>query len=514
MKDTGSFNGAKDGYYNNAVYDNSDNENQHPYKKKSSIDVNSNDIYQNQNSNYRQVFKPKPQQDDYDRMPMDSYDPYDSIQKEMKNNKLNQVNRNFASRPGNQLSEFDEDTNSGLRVGSNTKNGITKKPPLSNKPTSLNFNRDLDEDVSSGKFPSKLLRGGLNREGDKVESPINANSRLRQKTGGLGNKGIKKEFDNSIYEPPPIESNPMKNKNSGGFGGNNSAENNKINQNNQQSTRSNKNSNYGIGNKNKIPAEEDNYIGSNSRISSKPSPMGSKMNSNFNNQRNNPIDDIPIPTMAKKQNNLREFDDEMPEEEDLFECPEGCGRKFNSQVIEKHATVCKKVFQSKRKKFDSSAARMTEDQSQLQGNPGGTNGGARGGSQLKSKQSQKSKKYDEQPVKGDKKNKWKSQSESFRAGLRAARGEKLTVQEEKQLAKAAQDDFVHCDYCGRNFGENAALRHIPYCENKSKLNKIKQGGKSTIGGMKSIGPESRSSYGNNPGKNMNSNYNKSSARKY
>jgi len=36
-------------------------------------------------------------------------------------------------------------------------------------------------------------------------------------------------------------------------------------------------------------------------------------------------------------------------DEELIECPQGCGRKFNANAIEKHAKICVKVFQKKRK---------------------------------------------------------------------------------------------------------------------------------------------------------------------
>ncbi len=37
----------------------------------------------------------------------------------------------------------------------------------------------------------------------------------------------------------------------------------------------------------------------------------------------------------------------------FIECPEGCGRKFNELALEKHVKICKKVFQTKRKEFNS-----------------------------------------------------------------------------------------------------------------------------------------------------------------
>ena len=41
----------------------------------------------------------------------------------------------------------------------------------------------------------------------------------------------------------------------------------------------------------------------------------------------------------------------------------------------------------------------------------------------------------------------------------------------------AADDRVLCKYCGRKFNDNAAARHIAFCETKSKKDAIKVGGK-------------------------------------
>lgn len=44
----------------------------------------------------------------------------------------------------------------------------------------------------------------------------------------------------------------------------------------------------------------------------------------------------------------------------------GCGRKFNPESIVKHEANCKKVFQKKRKEFDSQKHRFVDkDQNKL-----------------------------------------------------------------------------------------------------------------------------------------------------
>ena len=48
----------------------------------------------------------------------------------------------------------------------------------------------------------------------------------------------------------------------------------------------------------------------------------------------------------------------------------GCGRTFNLKAFARHAKICKKVFQEKRKEFDSQSARLAGT---------GANPGARAG---------------------------------------------------------------------------------------------------------------------------------------
>lgn len=43
----------------------------------------------------------------------------------------------------------------------------------------------------------------------------------------------------------------------------------------------------------------------------------------------------------------------MAEYEPVYKCTEGCGKSFKEATLKRHIKICKKVFQSKRKKFDS-----------------------------------------------------------------------------------------------------------------------------------------------------------------
>jgi hypothetical protein len=98
----------------------------------------------------------------------------------------------------------------------------------------------------------------------------------------------------------------------------------------------------------------------------------------------------------------------MPDEDEYddgnrIECT-GCGRKFNTLAYQKHAKICKKVFQSKRKAFNSQKHRIIDsDHANI----------------LKHKELQE-KKFGKVPTK-PKNQKWKKQSEEFRAILKQNR---------------------------------------------------------------------------------------------
>ena len=50
--------------------------------------------------------------------------------------------------------------------------------------------------------------------------------------------------------------------------------------------------------------------------------------------------------------------DEYGDNVELQQCRMGCGRMFNPDTLAKHEKICQKVFQSKRKAFDSAAHRQ------------------------------------------------------------------------------------------------------------------------------------------------------------
>lgn len=60
---------------------------------------------------------------------------------------------------------------------------------------------------------------------------------------------------------------------------------------------------------------------------------------------------------------IKDDEDKKPDDEDedfLKPCPLGCGRKFGVENLEKHMSICKKVFTGQRAQFDSSKKRWAK----------------------------------------------------------------------------------------------------------------------------------------------------------
>ncbi|CAD8172016.1 unnamed protein product [Paramecium pentaurelia] len=163
---------------------------------------------------------------------------------------------------------------------------------------------------------------------------------------------------------------------------------------------------------------------------------------NTNNKVINPIDELPA---VAKKNQTNSIPPEEDDDADLLECPEGCGRRFKENALDKHIKVCKKVFQSKRKEFNSKAHRqINQEQAKLEKQ-----------GLVKDKIIEKKKQMAQN---GDPK--WKKQSEAFRQMINAAKqGGTVDIQ--------PQDDLVECPGCGRKFSEQAADRHIPGCKKRN-----------------------------------------------
>lgn len=179
-----------------------------------------------------------------------------------------------------------------------------------------------------------------------------------------------------------------------------------------------------------------------------------------------------IETIAGNTKNdeiMMEAQDDLDER--LFPCPEGCGRRFKQQTLVKHAKICKKVFQTKRKKFDATAMRADGDEQLKYAKEAERE-------RLKAEKKKNAKKGG---FPANSKPDWKKQSEGLRAMMKANRitagGGKLTKEEETALAEANNVDRDQCKFCGRKFGKKVLEKHIISCGNKAKMTHMRNGGK-------------------------------------
>jgi len=146
-------------------------------------------------------------------------------------------------------------------------------------------------------------------------------------------------------------------------------------------------------------------------------------------------------------------------------CPD-CGRKFNEDCIDTHIRICKKVFQQKRKRFDSAANRLgdLENAPALIANAQRLNqdkdkvGGGGGGDASKGVP------------------KWRQKSMAFRQAILAARAATGDAEAQVKADELQHEidgavgaggmvdpDMVRCPHCGRTFNKEAGERHIAIC---------------------------------------------------
>lgn len=150
----------------------------------------------------------------------------------------------------------------------------------------------------------------------------------------------------------------------------------------------------------------------------------------------------------------------------MQEC-NGCGRKFKEDVYEKHAKACKKVFQSKRKAFDTKKKRIIDSEHAMI---------------LKHAEVDEKTNIKLKQVKQKKKENWKKQSEMLRnvaaANKTGADFMKKNSGNVIQIGKNQQpstynDDLTPCNLCGRRYNEEAYKKHLNHCEKKDKESKMK-----------------------------------------
>jgi len=161
------------------------------------------------------------------------------------------------------------------------------------------------------------------------------------------------------------------------------------------------------------------------------------------------------------------FDIPSEPEEDmqLVKCPAGCGKSFRAEIVQRHAKICKKVFQQKRKAFNVAEQRQIDEIKEMQ---------------AENKYKKKPTKQAEKPkAKEGAIPKWKMQSAMLRNGLRGMRkdgdngGGNVNAEEAAIVQKFNETQMMRCPHCNRTFSDEAGKRHLPFCEKKAKEAKLK-----------------------------------------
>ncbi|KAL7987710.1 hypothetical protein Chor_006629, partial [Crotalus horridus] len=113
----------------------------------------------------------------------------------------------------------------------------------------------------------------------------------------------------------------------------------------------------------------------------------------------------------------------------------------------RHNLICKKIFNKKRKPFNSLKQRLQgTDIPTVKKNPPTKNG-------------------------REKKSNWRQQHEDFISAIRAAKLATQAMKEGRPLPPppppSINPDYIQCPYCMRRFNETAAERHINFCKEQA-----------------------------------------------
>ncbi|KAM6181794.1 LOW QUALITY PROTEIN: zinc finger C2HC domain-containing protein 1B [Erethizon dorsatum] len=156
--------------------------------------------------------------------------------------------------------------------------------------------------------------------------------------------------------------------------------------------------------------------------------------------------EFTCPVKQYHETNIMCLDSCADGNQELLPC-EVCERCFAADVLKKHEPICSKLFNKKRKPFNSLKQR-------LQGTEIPT--------VRKAPQSKP------QPLR---KSNWRQQHEDFINAIRSAKQCMLAMREGRPLPPppppSVNPDYIQCPYCMRRFNETAAGRHINFCKDQS-----------------------------------------------
>ena len=275
----------------------------------------------------------------------------------------------------------------------------------------------------------------------------------------------------------------------------------------------NKNMNF---NTNQYSLNQNNYKNNN---------YNNNYNSNYNNNYNNNYKNNNIRRRNNNNYNIHNYNniqdnenderpigggltaDQMPQENSpTSPCPH-CGRSFNSQALTKHVKICEKVFLKKRKAFNTQKQRIQD-------------------SEQASLMKQGAMEEKRNPLLNNKKSggipKWKLQSMAFRAicnpGKNPAPNQLMNNNKYSNMmgknnnkginknmmnkninmgnnaynigsmgmgnggfvSNAMAYDYKHCDFCNRNYNEEAYNKHLNFCKRRYENEKLKNKAKKQI----------------------------------
>jgi hypothetical protein len=253
---------------------------------------------------------------------------------------------------------------------------------------------------------------------------------------------------------------------------NNNYQNNNYNNYQNNNYNNYQNNNYQKNNYQDYNYQNNNYQNNNYQNSNYQN--SNYQNSNFNNNNKNIRQHNIKPnynsnTMTNEENDNRPIGGGMENSKNNPEMGEAkgtcshCGRQFVYTALEKHEKICQKVFQNKRKAFNTQQQRIKNSEQAVLMKQG----------QIEEKKKEKmglTKNKNSIP-------KWKLQSEEFRQICRGgsepiSNKNKNTFNSEisKNYANykpsVITDSYIPCKFCNRKYNEEAYKKHLNGCERR------------------------------------------------
>ncbi|CAJ0935059.1 unnamed protein product, partial [Mesorhabditis belari] len=140
----------------------------------------------------------------------------------------------------------------------------------------------------------------------------------------------------------------------------------------------------------------------------------------------------------------------MPESDEPTYACKVCGRQFVRSSLDKHEPVCKKLTNMNRKIFDSGKQRATGSDINI------------GDVRRAQKEREQNGGQFNRP-----KTQWRQRHTDFIEAISASKKVDYALKTGAPLPPppktSVPSDYVQCEYCGRNFNERAAERHVPFC---------------------------------------------------